>query len=76
MFYIAKVITFSTFLELLWISTLLIRHKLNIFWPPHVNQFDTHALFFGSCARFIPLGKMVYRNGGNSRPLAVHQYLS
>ena len=37
MFYVVSVTTFSIFLKLLWISTLLVLHKLNRFRPPHVE---------------------------------------
>ena len=65
MFYVANVITFSIFLELVWESTLLLRYKLNRFRPPHVNQFDIHALLFRGYIRFILLDKMIYRDNGN-----------
>ena len=65
MFYVANVITFTVFLELLWKFTLLLRYKLNIFRPPWMNQFDICALLFGGYTMFIPLGKMVNRDNGN-----------
>ena len=65
MFYVANVITLSVFLELPRKFNLLVRYKLNRFWSPRVNQFDTRALAFGGYARFIPLDKMVYRDNGN-----------
>ena len=39
MFYVASVIEFSAFLELLWNHTLLVRYKLNRFRPPWVEPF-------------------------------------
>ena len=60
MFYVANIIILSVVLELLWKFTLLVRHKLNIFRPPRVNQFDICSLLFGGYARFIPLDKMVF----------------
>ena len=60
MFYVANVITFSVFLELLWKFTLLVSYKLNICWTPRVNQFDIRALSFGGYDRFIPLDKIVF----------------
>ena len=39
---------------------LLVRYKLNRFWPPRVNQFDISALLFGGYASFTPLDKMVF----------------
>ena len=59
MFYVANVIKFSVFLELLWNSTLIIHYKLNRFWPPWANQFDICALLFVGCDRFTPLYKIV-----------------
>ena len=53
MFYVANVITFSVFLDLLWKFTLLVRYRLNIFRPPRVNQFDIFARLFGGYARSI-----------------------
>ena len=58
MFYIANVITFREFSELLWKSTLLVRYKLNRFQPRQVNQFDIYACLFGGYSRFIPLDKI------------------
>ena len=55
MLYVANVIPFSVFLELLCKSTLIVRYKLNSFRPPRVNRFDTIALLFGGYARFMPL---------------------
>ena len=72
MFYIAIVIKFSTFSELLWKSTLLLRYKLIRFWPPWVSQFDIFALLFGGYARFIPLDKIVYIDNVKPLPLSVH----
>ena len=46
MFNVSSVITFSVFLELLRKSTLLVRYKLNILWPPRVKQFDICVLLF------------------------------
>ena len=60
MFYVANIITLSIFLEVLWKSTLLVYYKLYIFWPPLVNQFDIHGLFFGGYTRFILLDKWVF----------------
>ena len=44
MFYVASVIIFSVFLELLRKSTLLVHYKLKRFLPPQVSQFDISAL--------------------------------
>ena len=55
MFYVANVITFSMFSELLWKFTLLIRYKLSILWPLRVNQFGIPAMLFGGYSRFIQL---------------------
>ena len=44
MFYVASVIPFIVFLELLWKPNLLICYKLNGFRPPRVNQFYIRAL--------------------------------
>ena len=60
MFHIASVITFGVFLELLWKSNLLVRFRLNRFWPPRMNQFDIRELLSGRYARFIPSDKIVY----------------
>ena len=60
MFYVANVITLRVVLELLWKFTLLVRYKLNIFYPPRLNQFDNLALLFGGCSRFVPLDKLVF----------------
>ena len=60
MFYVDNTITFSVFLELLCKFTLLVRYKLNIFRPLHMNHFDINALLFGGYYRFIPLDKMVF----------------
>ena len=57
-FYVANVITFSAFSELLWKSILLVRYKLNRFSFARVNQFDIRALLFGGYDRFILLDKM------------------
>ena len=65
MFYVASVITFSVFSELLWKSIFLVRYKLNIFRPPRVNQFDILALLLSAYSRFVPLDKMVYIVNGN-----------
>ena len=65
MFYVANIITFSVFLELLWKFTLLVRNKLNILRPPRVNQVDICALLFGGYDGFTPLDKVVYINNGN-----------
>ena len=46
MYYLASVIAFSVFLELLWRSTLLICYRLNRFQCPQVNQFDICELLF------------------------------
>ena len=59
MFYVANVITFSVFLELLWKNTLLVRYRSNRFRPPQVNQFYIRAQLFGGYTRFIPLFKVV-----------------
>ena len=59
MFYVAKVITFRVFLELLWKSNLLVRYKLDQFEPARVNQFDINKLLFIGYSRFTPLDKMV-----------------
>ena len=59
MFYVASIIPFRVFLELLWKSTLLLRYKLNILWPRWLNHFDIMALLIGGYARFIPLDKIV-----------------
>ena len=37
-FYVASVITFSVFLELLRKPTLIVRYKLNIFRPPRIES--------------------------------------
>ena len=58
-FYVANVIIFSTFSELLWKSTLIVRYKLNSFRPPRANQFYIYALLFDSYTRFTLLDKMV-----------------
>ena len=68
MFYVANAIIFSVFLKLPWKFTLIVRHKLNIFWPLHVNHFDIRALLFGGYARFIPLDKMVFCGYWKSLP--------
>ena len=68
MFYVANVITLINFLELLWKFTLLVCYKLNIFWPPRVNQFDILVLLFGGYARFIPLDKIVFYGYWKSLP--------
>ena len=60
MFYVASVIIFGVFSELLWKSTLLVRYKLNWFRPPWVNQFESCALLFGGYARIMLIDKMVY----------------
>ena len=59
MFYVASVIKFIIFLELLWNYTLLICYNFNIFCSPRVKHFDIYALLFGGYARFILLYKMV-----------------
>ena len=59
MFYVASVIIFRVFLELLWKYTFIVNYRLNRLWPPWVNQFDIHALLFGGYTWFIPLGQMV-----------------
>ena len=59
MFYLANIITFNTFLELLCKYALLLSYKLNIFHPLQVNQFDICELLFGGYTRFILLDKMV-----------------
>ena len=58
--YVANVITFSVFSELLWKFTLLVSYKLNRFRPPRLNQFDIRALLYGGWPRFITLDKMVF----------------
>ena len=68
MFYVANVITFSVFSELLWKFTLLVHYKLNRFQPPQVNQFDSRALLYGSYDRFIPLYKMAFYGYWKSLP--------
>ena len=68
MFYVAIVIIFSIFLEVLWKSTLLVRYKLNIFRPPQVNEFGIRELLFGSYSRFIPLDKWSYMVNINLPP--------
>ena len=60
MMYVASIIRFRVFSELLRKSTLLAHCKLNIFWPPLVNQFDICALLFGGYDRFITLYKWYY----------------
>ena len=60
MFYVANIIIFSVFLELLRKPTLLVCYKLNRFHPLQVNQFDIHALLFGGYSRFITLDKIVF----------------
>ena len=65
MFYVANVIKFSVFSELLWKPTVLVHFKLNSFWPPRVNKFDICELLFGRYARFILLDQMVYIDNGN-----------
>ena len=65
MIYVAKVITFNVFSELLWKFTSLVRYSLNRFRPPQVNQFDIRALLFEGYARFIPLFKVVIIDPGN-----------
>ena len=65
MFYVANVIKFSVFSELLQKCTLLVRYKLNIFGPPRVDQFDICSRLFGGYARFIPLSELVYIDNGN-----------
>ena len=66
MFYVATVITFSIFLELLWKSTLLVCYKLNIFCSAIMNHFDIHKLLIrpGSY-RYI---KWSFMFGGNLPP--------
>ena len=59
MFYVATVIAFRTFWELLWRSTLLVCYKLNRFQPPRTYQFDICALLLGGYDRFVPLDKIV-----------------
>ena len=76
MFYVANVIKFSIFLELMWKFTLLTRYRLNSLRPPRVNQFDICALLFGGYSRFIPLGKFFYRDNGTLYHLAVHRFHS
>ena len=76
MFYVANVITFSVFSYLLCKSTLLVCYQFNRLRPPQVNQFDISALLFGGYARFILLGKMVYRYNGKHCTLAVHKCYS
>ena len=44
MFYVASVITFNVFLELLWKPTLFVHYKLNGFRSPQVIQIDIRAL--------------------------------
>ena len=58
MCYVASVITFSIFLELLQKSTLLVRYKLIKSGQHRLNQFDIRALLFGVYARFLLLYKM------------------
>ena len=55
MFYVARFVSFSVFLELLWKSTLLVCYKLNIFPTPRVNQFYIFALVFVGYTKFIML---------------------
>ena len=71
MIYVASVITFNVFFELLWKSTLLVCYKLNRFRPPQVNQFDIPALLFIFYARFVSLDKMVYIDNRNLSQLAL-----
>ena len=59
MFYVANVIKFSAFSELLRKSNLLLSYKLSRFRNTRLNQFDISALLFGGYVRFIPLDKMV-----------------
>ena len=65
MFYVANVITFRAFLELLWKFTSLVRYKLNGFRPARVNQFYICARFFSGYARFISLFQVVRIDNGN-----------
>ena len=73
MFYVANVITFSVFLELLWKFALLVFYKLNGFCPPWVDQFDIRALLFGGYYRLIPLYQKVNRYNVKPCRLAVHR---
>ena len=59
MLYVASVITFSVFSELLWKSTLLVHYRLNIFWRPWVNPFDICVILFVRYAIFVRLDKFV-----------------
>ena len=58
MFYVARTIKFSVFLDLLWKHILIVCYKLNMIWPPY--QFDICVLLFGGYTRFIPLDKIVF----------------
>ena len=63
MFYVARVIRFSVFLELLWKSTLLVRYKLNIFHNPRVEK----VLIFLHCSFVDTLGLYRYLEAGTRR---------
>ena len=65
MFYVASVITFRIFLELLRKSNLIVNYRFNCFQPPRVNQFGICALLFGGYVRFIQLDKMIYIDNEN-----------
>ena len=60
MFYVANVIEFSVFLDLLCTFNLLVGYRLNRFWSQQLNQFDTHALLLGGYVSLILLDKMVF----------------
>ena len=47
MFYVASVIAFSAFLELLRMPNILVPYKLDIFRPTRLNFFDVRELLFG-----------------------------
>ena len=62
MFYVASIITFSVFLELLWMPTLLVRYSIIGPGLYGLNQFYISSLLFGRYARFILLDKKTHRN--------------
>ena len=59
MFYVASTITFIVSLELLWMSTSLVRYELNSFRPPRVNHFGIREQLLSVYDRFIPFDQMV-----------------
>ena len=59
MYYVASVIKFNEFLELLWKNTLLVCSNLNRFRPPWVKPVLYSCTLFGLHASVVLLYKMV-----------------